>query len=1170
MADSVGRTIGKYELKERLGRGGMAEVYKGYQSGLDRFVAIKILHAYLADESDFIGRFKREARAVAALRHPNIVQVFDFDVENDLYYMVMEYIDGPTLKTRLQDLKDASGNLSDDEIIRMFKGLGAAIDYAHDRGMVHRDIKPANIMFNQQGEVVLTDFGVAYIVGAVRYTMTGAVSGTPAYMSPEQGMGQAGDRRSDIYSLGVILYEIITGRVPFDADTPFAIIMKHLNEPLTLPSQLIGGKYKNLEQVVLKAMSKDPDERFQTGAELADAIETALIASCETLVGESGSSAPTLVTEDLAPGSTVPSRISRDTRVDGAAAGTIAGEVEPRRGSRKWLWGLLAVPVLCLLLGVAGVLLGVFEDRSAAEHNNMTATALALAKSSPTASVEGSRTSIASAGSSTTASAQTMTPVQTEMTVGSGTGMSATATPGQPTEAARVSGSVAAATAAVSDPTGTPDAGTATPDMTIGDTPTPGFFGGALNRPTSTSSARASVTADPSGSESPGSGTLVAQVMPTGTTPRVALGLDTQTTEAENASAGPSGKPSATQVPVNTNTPTPTGTATMTKTPTPTVTNSATPTFTGTPTATHTATPTATPTPTLTYTATPTNSPTLTQTPTNTPTATPTPNLTATEVAINQFIATRMAATQVAQQTAIVVTVQAAETATAVAEATNAAMEARIATSIAATQTAQPTATETATVRPTATAVPTATTTATTTATATPLVLPSVTSTPKAECTADAVFVADVTVPDGTEFTAGEAIDKTWRFRNSGTCTWATGYGLVFAGGEQMGAPEVQTVPMTAPGEAADITVSMIAPGIPGDYTGVWQMSDAGGALFGARASINVRVVPAGGELATEAVPSDSSTPEPDETPGVETMPESAGGDVSQLPGHIVYEEFVPGGSKPHYDILVSRLDGSETRLLWEWGRQPNGLSSDPRYTPSVLFQASGPADNGVWRMDINAGDRRQLTRYGDDSAHPCGSPGGNAFVFDSVHQKQADGSLSPTVWVQFNVDAASDPQYVNVANRALMGSSPVWMQNDWVVYTGCNYWKNSGTCGLHAVPSWGDVETGQKVTDYPRDIASDSIGDIIAFTTDRDENWEVYSVNFDGSGLTNLSQNPTNDGLPTFSPDGSKIAFVSDREDGKWAIWVMDADGSNPFKCFDLKRDLGAEWTKERLTWVP
>lgn len=276
MSDLVGKTLGKYRIVARLGRGGMADVYQAYQPGLDRYVAIKVMHSHLAEESDFIGRFKREASAVASLRHPNIVQVYDFDVESDLYYMVMEYVEGPTLKAELKERTLQGQLFTLHETACIFSALASAIDYAHARGMVHRDLKPANIMFTKDGQVVLTDFGIARIVGATRYTMTGAISGTPAYMSPEQGQGERGDERSDIYSLGIILYEMVMGRVPYDADTPYAIIMKHINEPLPMPRALNPQLPEAVERVILKALSKNPEDRYPTAGEMAKALREAV------------------------------------------------------------------------------------------------------------------------------------------------------------------------------------------------------------------------------------------------------------------------------------------------------------------------------------------------------------------------------------------------------------------------------------------------------------------------------------------------------------------------------------------------------------------------------------------------------------------------------------------------------------------------------------------------------------------------------------------------------------------------------------------------------------------------------------------------------------------------------------------------------------------------------
>ncbi|MCK4314252.1 MAG: protein kinase [Anaerolineae bacterium] len=274
----IGKTLGKYRIIENLGSGGTAEVYKAYQPGLDRHVAIKVLHPFLADEKDFLTRFQREARVVATLRHPNIVQVydFDFDAEDNAYYMVMECIDGPSLKTHLQDMAQEGQRLPLEETIRVVAAVANALDYAHQHGMVHRDVKPANIMFAQDGQVILTDFGIAKMLNVTGLTASGAMVGTPAYMAPEQGMGQAGDERADIYSLGVVLYELVTGHLPFDADTPLGIVLKHINAPLPPPTDLNPNLSPGIETVITRALAKDPNDRYQTANEFASDLERAM------------------------------------------------------------------------------------------------------------------------------------------------------------------------------------------------------------------------------------------------------------------------------------------------------------------------------------------------------------------------------------------------------------------------------------------------------------------------------------------------------------------------------------------------------------------------------------------------------------------------------------------------------------------------------------------------------------------------------------------------------------------------------------------------------------------------------------------------------------------------------------------------------------------------------
>jgi serine/threonine-protein kinase len=231
----------------------MAEVYQAYHPNLNRYVAIKILHPHLADAPDFIGRFRREAQSVAQLHHPHIVQIFDFDAQSDLTYMVMEYIEGPSLKTRLDDLYRSGERLPLPDVLAIFRALLAAVGYAHAHGMVHRDLKPANVMLDEKRKErdrektnppssislssslsfrpVLTDFGIAKILGAEKFTATNAAIGTPAYMSPEQGQGHSGDERSDLYALGIMPMNASPGKCPTKATPPVSVLLKHVTSP---------------------------------------------------------------------------------------------------------------------------------------------------------------------------------------------------------------------------------------------------------------------------------------------------------------------------------------------------------------------------------------------------------------------------------------------------------------------------------------------------------------------------------------------------------------------------------------------------------------------------------------------------------------------------------------------------------------------------------------------------------------------------------------------------------------------------------------------------------------------------------------------------------------------------------------------------------------------------
>lgn len=259
---------GRYQLLEKIGEGGMAEVWRARDTALGRIVALKVLRTQYSSDPDFLTRFRREAQAAANLTHPNIVNVFDIGQAGERHYMVMEYVDGPNLKDLIRD----QAPLSVERALDLATQVAAAVAHAHRAGIIHRDLKPQNILVDSGDQVKVTDFGIARAVSAASFTDTGVVLGTAHYLSPEQAAGESTTPASDVYALGVVLYEMLSGRPPFDAESPVGIALKHLQETPTPIQQLNPRVPGAVAAVVNRAMAKDPGQRYENAGALAGAL----------------------------------------------------------------------------------------------------------------------------------------------------------------------------------------------------------------------------------------------------------------------------------------------------------------------------------------------------------------------------------------------------------------------------------------------------------------------------------------------------------------------------------------------------------------------------------------------------------------------------------------------------------------------------------------------------------------------------------------------------------------------------------------------------------------------------------------------------------------------------------------------------------------------------------
>jgi serine/threonine protein kinase/beta-lactam-binding protein with PASTA domain len=263
---------GRYEILDRIGGGGMAVVYKAKDLLLHRIVAVKVLRPQYAIDDDFVHRFRREAQAAASLSHPNVVSIYDVGVEGDIHYIIMEYVEGSTLKEYITNFAP----LPIDEAIQLTKQIAEALDHAHHNQIIHRDIKPHNILIGKNQKVKVTDFGIARAVTSSTITHTGSVLGSVHYFSPEQARGGLTGEKSDIYSLGIVLYEMLTGKLPFSGDSPISVALKHLQESYTEPRLLNDKIPQSVENIILRSLAKDPLQRYSSAKELIKDLDTCL------------------------------------------------------------------------------------------------------------------------------------------------------------------------------------------------------------------------------------------------------------------------------------------------------------------------------------------------------------------------------------------------------------------------------------------------------------------------------------------------------------------------------------------------------------------------------------------------------------------------------------------------------------------------------------------------------------------------------------------------------------------------------------------------------------------------------------------------------------------------------------------------------------------------------
>ena len=376
-----GSSLGRYRVIDQLGRGGMATVFRCHDPNLDRHVAVKVLPSYYTEDPTFVGRFGQEARTVARLNNPNILQIFDFGEDKGFTYIVTEMVSGGTLEDKL-----TGDPLPVDVVLKYMRPLAQALDYAHASGIIHRDLKPANVLLAEDDRPILADFGLARMLeSAARFTQANQALGTPEYMAPEQAMGADADHRSDLYAIGIVLYQMLLGQTPFKANTPAATLMAHVHRPLPLPSTIKPDIDPNIEAVLLKALAKQPEDRYQSTTEMIKSLEEAADLKDPTWQGPA--------VRPPVPEPIPPQEMGRDAATPIVDADAVSERAQPQRGLPKaWIGAGAAVVVGIAAAAIFFLMQG---NESAMDDGQLAQTPAAVAGDTTDGAANGSPSSAA-------------------------------------------------------------------------------------------------------------------------------------------------------------------------------------------------------------------------------------------------------------------------------------------------------------------------------------------------------------------------------------------------------------------------------------------------------------------------------------------------------------------------------------------------------------------------------------------------------------------------------------------------------------------------------------------------------------------------------------------------------------------------------------------------------